>query len=497
MREKIKFVGLVAGPLLALGVSLVLPEVCREGECVALSDTGRATVVVAVWMAVWWLTEAIPVYVTALMHLALFPLLGVAAIKPAAAPYGHELIYLFFGGFVVALAIQRWGLHRRIAYVVLSVVGRSSNHIVGGFMLISALLSMWISNTATTIMLLPIALSVLDVITDESQASSEARRNLGLCMLLGIAYAASIGGIATLIGTPPNLFLASFVEEQIGIEIGFARWMAVGLPISAVLLPVCWLILTRFQYPVDIERLDRVPETMRRSLAELGPISKGERIAMFVFSGMAIGWMLRPILSKITLMDYTPLAGLTDTGIAMMAAIILFVIPVDFRSRKFAMSWDSMAGLPWGVLLLFGGGLSLASAIQANGVSEYLGQSTAGLSELPKILIVLSVVSMVIFLTELTSNIATTATLLPVLAAVAPVLGIDTMTLIVPATIAASCAFMLPVATPPNAVVFGSGQIGAGDMARTGLKLNLIGILVVTGFAYFVVGRVAALSWSQ
>lgn len=495
LRSKIQYFGFVAGPVLAIVCSFLLPEICRGDECYDLSDAGRATVVAAVWMAVWWLTEAIPVYVTALLPLALFPLLGVSDIKPAAAPYGHELIYLFFGGFVVALAMQHSGLHKRIAYSVLSVVGKNTNHIVGGFMVISATLSMWISNTATTIMLLPIAMSVLDVVADEGEADEEARHNLGLCMLLGIAYAASIGGIATLIGTPPNLFLASFVEEEIGVQISFVRWMAIGLPVSAIFLPACWLILTRFQYPVSIQNLDQVPETMRRSLAELGPVSRRERITMFVFLGMAFGWVLRPLLAKVSWQGLTPFAGLTDTGIAIIAATILFAVPVKLRSREFVMDWESMRRLPWGVLLLFGGGLSLASAMQANGVSEYLGQSTAGLSDLPNILIVLSVVAMVIFLTELTSNIATTATLLPVMAAVAPTLGVNPMMLIVPATIAASCAFMLPVATPPNAVVFGSGRIGSGEMARTGLALNLLGILIVTGAAYALAGPILGMFW--
>jgi sodium-dependent dicarboxylate transporter 2/3/5 len=436
------------------------------------------------------------VYVTALLPLALFPLLGVSSVKLAAAPYGHELIYLFLGGFVVALSMERWGLHRRIAFSVLSIIGSNTNHIVGGFMLIAAGLSMWISNTATTIMLLPIAISVLDVIANEGKASVIARRNLGLCLLLGVAYAASIGGVATLIGTPPNLFLASFVQDQTGQEIGFVRWMAVGLPVSMVFLPLCWLLLTRVLYPVSMETLDGVPARMRGSLVALGPMSRGERMTLVVFLFMAAGWTLRPLLTKLNFSGYTPLSGLTDTGIAILAALALFVLPVKLRSREFVMDWSAVTSLPWGVLLLFGGGLSLAAAMQSNGVSEYLGQSTAGLALLPQLVIILCIVTMVIFLTELTSNIATTATLLPVLAALGPILGLNPMYLVVPATIAASCAFMLPVATPPNAVVFGSGRIGAGHMARAGLLLNLIGIVIVTGAAYFLVVPLLGSIWT-
>ncbi|RME96940.1 MAG: DASS family sodium-coupled anion symporter [Alphaproteobacteria bacterium] len=496
-RHIVQLAGLVGGPLLALAAAPLLPAICDGSVCHALSDEGHATAAVAIWMAVWWLTEAIPVYLTAMLPIALLPLLGAASARDAAAPYGHELIYLFFGGFVVALSMERWGLHRRIAFAALRLMGTHTDRIIGGFMLISAGLSMWISNTATTIMLFPIALSVLDVMADEGEFSAADRRNLSLCLLLGVAYAASIGGIATLIGTPPNLFLASFVQEQIGLEIGFARWMAVGLPVSAVFLPLCWLLLTRVLYPVSVKHLEGIRSTIERAAAAQGRMSRGERITLAVFLCMALGWMFRPLLTSLNWHGFAPLQGLTDTGIAILAALALFVAPVNLKCREFVMNWKTALRLPWGVLLLFGGGLSLAAALQANGVSEYIGLSTAGLAHFPKLLIVLGVVTIVIFLTELTSNLATTATLLPVLAALGPILDINPIMLVVPATIAASCAFMLPVATPPNAIVFGSGRIGVGQMVRAGVLLNLIGIVLITGAAYMLVLPLLGMLWTH
>lgn len=491
-RHTIQLTGLVAGPLLALAAAFLLPDICAGSGCHGLSYEGRATAAAATWMAVWWLTGAIPVYITAMLPIALFPLLGAATAREAAAPYGHELIYLFFGGFIVAISMERWGLHRRIAISALRLTGSETNRIIGGFMVISAGLSMWISNTATTFMLLPIALSVLDVIAEEGKLGEVSRKNLALCLLLGVAYAANIGGIATIIGTPPNLFLASFVQEQTGQEIGFARWMMVGVPVSAAFLPLCWLLLTRLQYPVGVRRLEGISAAMERAKSTLGPMSRGERITLIVFLCMALAWTFRPLLTKLS-----PLQGLTDTGIAILAALALFVAPVSLKSREFVMNWETtVRRLPWGVMLLFGGGLSLAAALQANGVSEYIGHSTAGLAYLPKVFIIICIVTMVILLTELTSNLATTATILPVLAATGPVLNIDPAMLIVPATIAASCAFMLPVATPPNAIVFGSGQISIGQMARPGMLLNLIGIVIVTGAAYFLVVPLLGAFWT-
>ncbi|MEE9219051.1 MAG: DASS family sodium-coupled anion symporter [Acidobacteriota bacterium] len=509
MRATVQWIGLVAGPVLALLTYVLLPEAYQpgNGQTILFAHAGRATAAAAVWMAVWWMTEAIPVYATALLPLALLPVAGAVTMKDAASPYGHELIFLFMGGFIIALSMQRWGLHKRIAFAALRLVGTRPGHMIGGFMLVTAVLSMWVSNTATAVMMLPIALSVIDLVlggrseagvAGEQTAAGDARhaaggprrlpeeaaRNFALCLLLGIAYAASIGGIGTLIGTPPNLFLASYIRDQLGLEISFVRWMGIGLPLVAVFVPIVWLLMTRVLYPVGTARIEGGAALTREAYRKLGPMKAGEWATLAVFALTATLWILRPLLAELTLGGTRPFAGLTDAGVAMSAALLLFVIPADIRSFSFVMNWETAVKLPWGVLILFGGGLSLAAAINANGVAEFLGNQVTALAGLPSVLLVLLVTALMIFLTELTSNTATTATMVPILAALAPALGVHPYLLIVPAAIAASCAFMLPAATPPNAVVFGSGHVTIPQMCRAGLLLNLIGIVLITALAY-------------
>ncbi len=507
-RSTIQWIGLGAAPLLGLLVFLLMPDgyVDAHGETIPFAHAGKATAALAVWMAVWWMTEAIPVYATALLPLVMLPLLDAATMSRAAAPYGHELIFLFMGGFILALAMQRWGLHRRIAYGVLRLVGDRPRSIVAGFMFVTAGLSMWVSNTSVTIMMLPIALSVIglvarpaaggteiagagagQVVDSASSRGAESRfRNLSICLLLGIAYAASIGGIGTLIGTPPNLFLASFIRDELGMEISFVRWMGVGLPLVIVFVPIVWLLMTRVLYPLGSRPIEGGAEITREAYARLGPMKPGELATLVVFTLTAIAWLTRPLLITIEFMGARPLAGLTDPGIAMGAALLLFIIPVDLRTRTFVMNWETAVKLPWGLLILFGGGLSLAAAINANGVAALLGSQVGAARGAPSWLIVLLVTTLMIYLTEITSNTATTATMVPLLAALAPGLGLHTYMLIVPATIAASCAFMLPVATPPNAIVFGSGHVTIPQMCRAGLWLNMIGIVLITVLAYAV-----------
>ena len=486
--------GLFAGPALALVVYLALPDAGPDagGAAFELGHPGRATAAIGTWMAIWWMSEAIPVYATALLPLALLPLTGATTLRLAATPYGHELIFLFMGGFIIALAVQRWGLHERVALTTLRFVGTRPDRIVGAFMGISAGLSMWVSNTATTIMLLPIALSVIGLTGDGEGDPAGAEpdtdtRNLALCLLLGIAYAASVGGLGTLIGTPPNLFMASYVREHLGGEISFVRWMAVGLPLVVVFLPLVWWVLTHVVYPIRASQIRGVEALVRSAGERLGPVSRGERATAAVFAMAALGWLFRPLLVKVEIAGLRPLAGLSDTGVAMLAALALFVIPVDAKRRVFVMDWDTAAKLPWGVLVLFGGGLSLAAAIRSTGVSAFLGAQLGGLGGAPPWLIVLGVTALVIFLTELTSNTATTVTLIPILAELGIAVGVPPIQLIVPATLAASCAFMLPVATPPNAVVFGSGRVSIPQMMRGGLWLNLIGIALITAIAWALV----------
>jgi sodium-dependent dicarboxylate transporter 2/3/5 len=459
---------LLTGPLLAILVYSLLPESAAglNGEEIILGTAGRATAGLAIWMAVWWLTEATSIYATALLPLALMPLLGVSTIKETAGAYAHPLIFLFLGGFILALALEKWHLHRRFAVTVLKLIGTKPATLVGGFMFIAATLSMWITNTATTLVMLPILLSIIGLL-DKNSAN---KKNFSLCLLLGVAYAASIGGIGTIIGTVPNMFTVSFIQNELGTDISFAKWMTIGLPIVIVFIPLVWWLLTHWIYPpgddeVGQEFLDEKPE----------PWSIGAKLTLAIFLLTAACWICRPLLMK-----RPPLANLSDTGIAIIATLLLFSIPVNLKQRKFLMDWDTALRVPWGVLLLFGGGLALAGAIRANGVGELLASQLSSLHGVPPLLMTMMVVSFIIFLTELTSNTATTTALIPIFAVMAEGLGINPLSIILPATIAASCAFMLPVATPPNAIVFSSNLIRVPEMARAGFWLNLTGILVIS-----------------
>jgi solute carrier family 13 (sodium-dependent dicarboxylate transporter), member 2/3/5 len=526
----IQIFGLIAGPVAALVVYLLLPENYRgiDGNEIDFTHAGRATLAVMAWMATWWLTEAIDISATALLPIAVFPLLGILSIGQTTAPYGSEFIFLFLGGFILALSMQRWKLDRRIALVTLRFVGAKPANVIGGFMLITAVMSMWVSNTATAAMMLPIGLSVIALVfkqlsedgaeaVDVANATDLRGKNFALSLMLGIAYAASIGGIASIIGSPPNVILVGFLSREYGVEIGFAQWMLFGVPFAVIFLAIAWAMITWVLYPFDIDQISGGRELFRRQLKALGPVKRGEWITMIVFFGTATLWITRPLLAGIVLGSgddvWHPFAGLSDAGIVIIAAIALFVIPVStspppqrltaakrrwhhpvsepiFRrlgTITFTMNWETAMKLPWGILILFGGGLSLAAAVQANGVAEFFGAQAAGLKGVPPIVLVLAVTAGVIFLTELTSNTATTATLVPVLAGLAPGVGVTPEMLIFPATIAASCAFMMPVATPPNAIVFGSGHITVEQMAKAGFWLNLIGVALVTLILYFVV----------
>jgi sodium-dependent dicarboxylate transporter 2/3/5 len=483
MRSTVQWIGLFAAPVLALLAFALLPEsyADTEGGTVVFSRAGRATAGLAVLMGVAWMTEAIPVYATALFPIAVLPLVGAASITQATSPYAHPLIFLFMGGFLLALAMQRWGLDRRIALRTLHRVGAGPRRVVGGFMAVTAALSMAVSNTATTVMMLPIALSVIEL-----ERAEGADESFATCLLLGIAYAASIGGVGTLIGTPPNLFLASYVQSHLGQEISFVRWLGIGLPLVAVFGVISWALLTHVLFPLGRTQLEGGGEPIRRALAGLGKADRGEWICLCVFALTAGAWITRPLLVEIEIAGARPLAGLSDAGIAIVAALALFVLPVDVKRRVFVMDWETAVKLPWGLLVLFGGGLSLAAALDAGGVGAFLGTQVSALRGVPTLLIVALVVALVIFLTELTSNTATAATFIPILAGIAPGLGLSPFVLIVPAAIAASCAFMLPVATPPNAVVFGSGLVSIPQMCRAGLSLNLIGIALITALTYAV-----------
>ena len=462
-------VGVVLGPAAALLIML-------SDAPAGLSDTGWTTAAIGVLMAVWWATEAVPIAVTALLPLVVFPLLGIASIQETAAPYSNKVIYLFLGGFIVAFAMQRWDLHRRIALSVLQVVGGNGRSLIGGFMLASALISMWVMNTSTTMMLLPIAISIITVIHKSvGSLDDKARADFQYALLLGVAYGATIGGMATLVGTAPNAMLAAFMQDNHGIEIDFASWMMVGLPLSIVMLPLAWLALTRFVFQVDFQTSGEGRAELKKMKDDLGNIKVPEIRVAIVFTIMALAWITRPLLAQVP-----GLAALDDSGIAMAGAIALFLIPSGDKSDPFLIRWRYAEKLPWSVLILFGGGLTLAGAVNRTGLAEWLGGNLQAVGMLPLAIIVIAVTTLIVFLTELTSNIATTATFLPVIAAIAYKSGIDPIVLTVPVTFAASCAFMLPVATPPNAIVFGSGLLTIPKMVRAGMALNIIGIIVVS-----------------
>jgi sodium-dependent dicarboxylate transporter 2/3/5 len=471
-----QLVGRVMGPVIFLGMLLLGHE--QDAMSVAAWRVAAA----GLWMAVWWATEAVPVPVTALLPLIAFDPLGVSSIRDAAAPYAHPTIFLFLGGFTMALALERCGLHRRIALAVIDRVGTDGRQLVGGFMLVCAVLSMWMTNTSTTMMLLPIVLSVAAVISENvPDLSPETQRNFKIAILLGLAYAASIGGLATLIGTPPNALLMGFMAENYGIEISFARWMLVGVPVSFVMLPLAWLLLTRVIFRFEVPATEAVKTHLHGLREQMGPMSSAERRVGAIFIVLILSWMFRKPVTNVL-----GITGVSDAGIVLAAVLVLFVLPSgDIRNPRL-MTWDYATRLPWGVLILFGGGLSLAAAVSESGLALWLGEQLAPLNAWGIAALVVASVALVIFLTELTSNLATTATLLPVMGAIAVQAGVPPIMLTVPITIAASCAFMLPVATPPNAIVFSTGEISIPQMVRAGIALNLIGIAVISLIALFV-----------
>ena len=469
-----KRIGLVAGPALFALVLLLPPPA-------GLAESGWRTAAVALWMAAWWIGEPIPLPATSLLPLALFPLLGTGSIEESAAPYADPLVFLFLGGFLIALAMERWGLHRRVALRIIRAVGTRPRRIVAGFMGSAAFISMWVSNTATTLLLLPIGLSVAAL----AGTGEEGQRDPAFApaLLIGIAFAASLGGLGTLIGTPPNALTAAFLEETYGVEIGFARWLLVGLPFLVVALPFAYLLLTRWVLPIRLETLPGGRDLIEGELERLGAVTRGERWVAAVFLLAAVLWTTSPLLEG-------RVPGLSDAGIAVGAGLLLFVLPVDLRRGLFVLEWRWAERLPWGVLLLFGGGLSLASAIDRSGLAEWMAGRFAGLAEWPLLLLLAAITVVVILFSELASNTATAAAFLPVVGALAVSAGIDPVLLVVPAGLAASGGFMLPVATPPNAIVYGTGRISVPQLARAGVLLDLLFVILVPIVGALLVPRI-------
>lgn len=468
--ETYQLVGRILGP--AVFAIMFATEHLQD----TMSPEAWRVAAIGLWMAIWWATEAIPVFVTAFLPIIAFDPLGIASIRDAAAPYANPIIYLFLGGFIMALTLEKWNLHKRIALAILDRIGTDGRRLIGGFMLVCALLSMWMTNTSTTMMLLPIVLSVSAVIRDNAgDLTPKQRSHFQVAMLLGLAYSASIGGLATLIGTPPNALLVGFMAENYGIQISFARWMVIGVPITFIMLPLAWLVLTRLIFQVNIPASAAVDAHLHEMRIEQGPMTTAEKRVAIVFLSVIFCWMLRRPIT-----EWFGITGVSDSGIVMTAAVLLFMLPSGDRTQPQLMTWHDASRLPWGVLILFGGGLSLAAAVSSSGLALWLGEGLAPLNGFGTAVLVVAAVALVIFLTELTSNLATTATLLPVVGAIALQAGLPPIVLTVPITIAASCAFMLPVATPPNAIVFATGAISIPQMVRAGFVLNILGIVMVT-----------------
>ncbi|MCA9733925.1 MAG: DASS family sodium-coupled anion symporter [Deferribacteres bacterium] len=462
--------GLFLGPFLFLFLlALPVPQ--------SMSPEAWRTAAIALFMAVWWMTEPIPIPATALLPMVLLPFFGISKMQEAAQPYAHPLVYLFMGGFILALGMREWNLHKRIALLVIKKIGTGPKQIIAGFMIAAAFLSMWVSNTATTMMMLPIALPIIELAQSSEKGQEKQLENFAIALLLGIAYACSIGGIGTLIGTPPNAFLASFLDQTYHIQIGFGQWMLIGMPVVILGLPLVYFIMTRFLFKIDLMELGMGKKVIDEELRHLGPVSRQEKIVAFVFALVAISWIFRPVINKW-------LPGVSDTGIGMAGAVLLFIIPVDLRKGRFLLQWHAMRDLPWGVLILFGGGLSLANAIAHTGLAEWIGNQLQFLQFLPVVFFIFLITTVIVFLTELTSNTATAAAFLPIMASVAVAISQSPLLLVLPAAMSASCAFMLPVATPPNAIVYGSGKVSINNMMQAGIWLNILFIFLITALVY-------------
>ncbi|MCL4117337.1 UNVERIFIED_CONTAM: hypothetical protein GTU68_007677 [Idotea baltica] len=470
MSLSVSRIGLIAGPLLFL---LVLLFFDPEG----LSSEGIAVLASTLWIAVWWITEAMPIAVTALLPMILFPLTGAVDLSTTTAQFGHKYVFLYMGGFIIAIAIERWGLHRRIALRVIDLIGSDVTRIILGFMVATAFMSMWISNTATSVMMLPIGMAIISQLRDNPATAEDENLLFGKALMLAIAYSASIGGMATLIGTPPNLVLAGVLQETYGVEISFAKWISFGLPISIILLLICWKYLTTIAFKFKQKSFPGGRAEIKRLRRELGPLSREEKIVLVVFCTTASLWITRSLLQK-----WIP--ALDDTIIAMMGGMILFLLPAQGDSKRI-ITWEEAVLMPWGIILLFGGGMALAEGFSSTGLANWIGSQMTLLEGLSVFLLILILIAAVNFLTEITSNLATTAMILPILAPMAFAIDVHPYILMVGATVAASCAFMLPVATPPNAVVFGSGYLRIPDMVRAGVWMNMISIILLSIIVYF------------
>lgn len=471
MKINSKYVGLISGPLSFIVILLYFhPE--------GLNPRANAILASTIWIAIWWVTEVIPISVTALLPIILFPLTGGLGVSETTASFGHKYVFLYLGGFIIAIAIEKWNLHKRIALNIINLIGTNIVNIILGFMIATAFMSMWISNSATAVMMLPIAMAIVTQLKDNPNTKEDENQNFGKVLMLSIAYSATIGGLSTQIGTPPNLVLAGVVSETFGYEITFSQWFKFGFPISLVLLFVSWKYLTSFAFQLKQNTFPGGRIEISNQLKALGKISYEEKLIAGVFAFTAIAWISRPFLLQFIIPE------IDDTIIGLIGAVLIFLLPTKNKERSL-LTWKEALKLPWGILLLFGGGMALAVGFKDSGLALWIGSQMTLMDGISLLLLVLILISSVNFLTEITSNFATTAMLLPILYPMAIAIDVHPFILMISATVAASCAFMLPVATPPNAIVFASGYLRIPDMVRVGIWMNLISIIILTIFVYF------------
>ena len=482
--------GFLLGPLLFF-LLMIMPEPS------GLSPEGKAVLASTVWIAIWWVTEPIPIPATSLLPLFVFPATGVMSPGDSAGPYANPLIFLFLGGFMIALAVERWGLHRRIALLTIRTVGDTPARLILGFMVASAFLSMWISNTAAAMMMTPIGMAVIMQVAklakdnDLNIDTSQGNFQFGTALMLGIAYACSIGGVGTLIGTPPNLVFAAAANEMFGLQVGFAQWMAFGIPVAVLGLALCWWYLTKVAFTMELDRIPGGVTIINQELAKLGPMRREEKCTLGVFVLVALSWITRQWL-------ISPLVpGIEDSTIAIIGALLLFLIPVNLREGKFLLDWTSAQRVPWGLLLLFGGGLSIARGFTSTDLASWIGGQLTAFADWPLLALMFATTVLVKFLSEVTSNTATGSMMMPIMGSLALAIGVHPYALMITACVAASFAFMLPVATPPNAVVFGSGYISITQMARAGFGVSVLSVFLVALLTYYLLPLVLGINLFQ
>ena len=468
-----KKIGLLIAPLLFF-VVLNLPFHL-------VSETGDAVIAVAIWMVLWWITEAVHIAVTALLPLILFPLLKVMPAADVGANYGSPIIFLFFGGFILALALEKVNLHKRIALTIIKMTGTTPNKVILGFMIATAFMSMWISNTASTVVMLPIAISVIKLLIDGEDGFTKGDKNFALSIMLGIAFSANAGGVATVIGTPPNSVLIGLLESEYNTQISFLKWITMGLPFSIMMVSLCYLVLVKIMFPCNNIKFSTSANVISDELKNLGKISKQEKRVLTIFAITVSLWITRTLINYIF-----PGLQLSDTIISLIGAISLFAIPMNFKKGDFVLHWNDTSKLAWGILLLFGGGLALAKGMASSGLVAVITEGIKS-GDFSPIIVVCLLIVLMLFMTELMSNVALVAVLAPVVAGIAIGLNIPILNVLIPVTMASSCAFMLPMATPPNAIVFASGYVKVSEMARAGIILNVLAVGLLILYYLFII----------